>query len=267
MTTSRVLVNRSARSLSAVALSLMMMLGTSMTASADEADAKRLLKAMSDYLAAQQAISFAYDAILEVVTKDEQILALASSGNVTLNRPDKILAMRSSGFADVEMSFDGKTLTLLGKNLNIYAQEEIPGSVDNLVDELRKRNRPLPAADLLLTDPYEALMQDVVDIKDLGSGVIGGVECDYLAFRAKEVDWQIWIAQGERPYPCRYVISSKFMDGEPQYSIQVRDWKVGDEVAATDFSFEPPADAKKVDMKDLEGADELPEHFQIGEAQ
>jgi hypothetical protein len=267
MTTSRVLVNRPARSLSAVALSLMMMLGTSMTASADEADAKRLLKAMSDYLAAQQAISFAYDAILEVVTKDEQILALASSGNVTLNRPDKILAMRSSGFADVEMSFDGKTLTLLGKNLNIYAQEEIPGSVDNLVDELRKRNRPLPAADLLLTDPYEALMQDVVDVKDLGSGVIGGVECDYLAFRAKEVDWQIWIAQGERPYPCRYVISSKFMDGEPQYSIQVRDWKTGDEVAATDFSFTPPADAKKVDLKDLEGTDELPQHFQIGEDQ
>jgi hypothetical protein len=100
-----------------------------MTASADEADAKRLLKAMSDYLAAQQAISFAYDAVLEVVTKDEQILALASSGNVVLNRPDKILATRSSGFADVEMSFDGKTLTLLGKNLNIYAQQEVPGTV------------------------------------------------------------------------------------------------------------------------------------------
>ncbi len=267
MKKSRFLVNPSARSLSAVALSLMLMLGTSMTASADEADAKRLLKAMSDYLAAQQAISFDYDAILEVVTKDEQILALASSGSVTLNRPDKILATRSSGFADVEMSFDGKTLTLLGKNLNIYAQQEVPGTVDQLVDELRKHNRPLPAADLLLTDPYEALMQDVVDVKDLGSGVIGGVECDYLAFRAKEVDWQIWIAQGERPYPCRYVISSKFMDGEPQYSIQARDWKTGDEVAATDFSFEPPKDAKKVDLKDLKGMDELPEHFQIGEAQ
>jgi len=266
MTKSRLFFNPSARSLSAVALSLMLMLGTSMTASADEADAKRLLKAMSEYLAAQQTISFTYDAILEVITKDEQILALASSGSVTLNRPDKILATRSSGFADVEMSFDGKTLTLLGKNLNIYAQKEVPGTVDQLVDELRKHNRPLPAADLLLTDPYEALMQDVVDVKDLGSGVIGGVECDYLAFRAKEVDWQIWIAQGERPYPCRYVISSKFMDGEPHYSIQVRDWKAGDEVATTDFSFEPPTDAKKVDLKDLEGTDELPKHFQIGEA-
>jgi hypothetical protein len=267
MTTSRMLVRPSARSLSAMALSLVVTLGTSMTARADEADAKRLLKSMSDYLAAQQAISFAYDAVLEVVTKDEQILALASSGTVALNRPDKILATRSSGFADVEMSFDGKTLTVLGKNLNIYAQQEVPGTVDNLVDELRKHNRPLPAADLLLANPYEVLMQDVVDIKDLGSGVVGGVECDSLAFRAKEVDWQIWIAQGERPYPCRYVISSKVMDGSPQYSIQVRDWKTGDEVAATDFSFTPPADAKQVDLKDLEGTDELPQHFQIGEAQ
>ncbi|WPL24111.1 hypothetical protein Thiofri_04323 [Thiorhodovibrio frisius] len=267
MRTSRMLVNLYARGLTAATLSCMVLLGTSMQASADETDAKRLLKAMSDYLVAQQAISFDYDAMLEVVTTDEQVLALASSGAVTLNRPDKIIATRSSGFADVEMVFDGKTLTLLSKNLNLYAQEEVPGTVENLVDELRKRDRPLPGADLLLTDPYETLMHDVVDVKDLGSGVIGGVECDYLAFRTEEVDWQIWIAQGEQPYPCRYVVTSKLIDGAPQYSIQIKDWKAGDEVAATDFTFMPPADAKKVDLKNLEGADELPKNFQTGEAQ
>ena len=143
----------------------------------------------------------------------------------------------------------------------------MPGTVDYLVDEPRKQNRPLSAADLLLADSYEALMLDVVDVKDLGSGVIGGVECNYLAFRGKEVDWQIWIAQGERPYPCRYVITSKFMDGGPQYSIQTRDWKTGDEVAETDFSFKNLTDARKVDLKNLEGTDELPEHFTLGEAQ
>ncbi len=258
---------RSLRSLSAIALAMFVPFGISTGVSADEADAKRLLKAMSDYLAAQQAISFEYDAILEVITKDGQKLALASSGALVLDRPDKILATRSGGHADVEMSFDGKTLTILGKNLNIFAQQETPGTVDNLVDALRKQNRPLPAADLLLSDPYEALMLDVVDVKDLGSGVIGSVECNYLAFRAKEVDWQIWIAQGDRPYPCRYVINSTFMDGEPQYSIQIRDWKAGDEVAATDFTFKNSTDAKKVDPKDLKGIDALPAHFQIGEAQ
>ena len=45
-------------------------------------------------------------------------------------------------------------------------------------------------------------MADVTDVKDLGSGVIGGVECDHLAFRAKDTDWQIWIAQGEEPIPA-----------------------------------------------------------------
>ena len=233
---------------------------------ADEADAKRLLKSMSDYMTAQKALSFEYDATLEVVSKDDQKLALASSGNVTLNRPDKIHATRSGGFADVEMSFDGKTLTLLGKSAKLYAQLNVPGTVDHLVDELKdKYNRPLPAADLLLSNSYDALMLDVVDIKDLGSGVIGGVECDYLAFRAKEVDWQIWIAQGAKPYPCRYAITSHLIKGGPQYTIQTRNWKFGGEVAATDFSFKNPTNAEKVELENLKGTGELPDNFKIGE--
>lgn len=260
-------VKNAVRGMSALALSLTVMLGTSMAAKADEADAKRLLKSMSDYMAAQKIFSFKHDATLEIVTHDEQILALASSGAVTVNRPDKIRSMRAAGFADVETSFDGKTLTLLGKNLNIYAQIDVPGTIDHLIDELRsKHDRHLPAANLLLSNSYDALMRDVVDVKDLGSGVIGGVECDYLAFRKKEVDWQIWIAQGKRPYPCRYTITTKDLAGQPQYTIQISDWKTGDEVAATDFSFQNTTDAKKVELENLEGTGDLPPHFKIGES-
>ena len=39
---------------------------------ADDAQAKNLFKAMSDYLAAQQAISFDFDSTLEVVTDQDQ---------------------------------------------------------------------------------------------------------------------------------------------------------------------------------------------------
>ena len=203
------------------------------------------------------------------MTKDDQKLALASSGAVTLNRPDKIRATRSGGFADVEMLFDGKTLTLFGKSSNLYTQIGVPGTIEQLVDELRdKYNRPLPAADLILSNSYDELMLDVNDVKDLGSGVIGGVECDFLAFRKKEIDFQIWIAQGERPYPCRYVITTKDIAHSPQYSIQIRDWKTGDDVASDDFGFNNAASAKKIDLKDLKGImSELPQHFKIGGAQ
>lgn len=231
-------------------------------AHADEAQAKTLFKAMSDYLAAQQAISFAYDSTLEVVTDQEQKLGLASSGTLTLNRPDKLHATRTGGFANVEMVYDGKTLTMLGKNANAFAKAEEPGTIDQLVDVLRKKyHRPVPAADLLMSDPYNELMPLVVDAKDLGSGVIRGVECDHLAFRTEEVDWQIWIAQGDRPYPCRYVITSSKVKGSPQYTIDVRDWKTGDEVASDGFSLAIPEGAKELKPGDVPDFDELPALF------
>lgn len=262
------LLRRSAQKLSVAALSSMLLLGASASASADEADAKRLLKSMSDYLSAQKKLSFDYDATLEVVTKDQQKLALASSGSISLVRPDKLQMTRAGGFANVEVLFDGKTLTLLGKDANLYSQADAPGTIEQLIDELHnKYNRPLPAADLLLPNAYDLLMADVTDVKDLGSGVISGVECDYLAFRTEQVDWQIWIAQGDQPYPYRYVISSRLAPDSPQYSIQTRNWKTGAAVEVVNYSFKNSTDAKQVALKDLRGTGDFPDNFSMGEAQ
>ena len=194
---------------SALLLVLTAWMASSPPAVADQAQARSLLKAMTDYVGAQQSIAFDYDATLEVVTKDRQKLQLASSGTVSLARPDKIRTTRSGGFVDMETVFDGKTLTLFGKNKNLYTRVEVPGSLDNLVNELQKKfDRPLPAADLFITHAYDEITADVTDVKDLGSGVVGGIECDYFAFRAKDVDWQIRVTQGAKPRPCRYVITS-----------------------------------------------------------
>lgn len=251
--------------LSALAFALMVGWGAPPGAKADEVEAKSLLKAMSDYMAAQQVFSFGYDTSLEVVTKDQQKLLVASSGSMDIGRPDKFRATRSGGFANVEMVFDGKTLTLLGKDANLYAQVEVPGTLDQLVDVLRdKYHRPVPGADLLLSNVYDELMADVVDVKDLGSGVIGGTECDHLAFRKKDVDFQIWIAQGASPYPCRYVITTKDVEQGPQYSVQIRNWKTGSDVAAVDFAFKNGTGAQKIDLKQLTDIDELPSHLAVG---
>jgi len=246
----------------AVAIGAAGALMMSAAARADEGQAKALFKTMSDYLAAQNAISLDYDSYLEIVTSQEQKLGLASSGTVTLNRPNKIRATRTGGFANVELVFDGKTASLIGKNANFYAQAEGPGTIDQLVEELRdKYHRPLPAADLLMSNPYDQLMPLVKDAKDLGSGVIGGVECDHLAFRTEEVDWQIWIAQGARPYPCRYVITSTKIPGSPQYTIVVRTWKTGADAGSDSFKAEIPSGAQKVGPTELADFDELPGIF------
>ena len=232
----------------------------------DAPQARELLKAMSDYMAAQDRLAVDYDATFEVVTNAGQKLALASSGTVSLDRPDHLRATRAGGFADVETVFDGTTLTLLGKTVNTYTQVQEPGSVDQLVDVLRdKYGRPVAAGDLLLSDSYAALMEEVYDVKDLGSGVIGGVECDWLAFRTEAVDWQIWIAQGDKPLPCRYVITTKDMERAPQYTLDFRHWRTGDAVAADTYAFEAPAGATKIELEQLQAKmAELPGHFSTG---
>jgi hypothetical protein len=236
-------------------------------AHADDADARRLLKAMSDYMGAQKALAFQFDSSLDIVSVQQQKITLAASGSVVMHRPDKLHVTRRGGFTDMEMSFDGKTVTLLGKNSKMYAEVAAAGTIDQLVDVLRdKYHRPVPGADMLMSNPYKELMPEVTDVKDLGSGVIRGVECDHLAFRTAEVDWQIWIAQGPNPYPCRYVITSNKVSGAPEYRLDIRDWKTGAAVAADPFKVAIPAGAQKLTPEKIQELGDIPGIFKAAVA-
>lgn len=232
-------------------------------AHADATDGiKALVKSMTDFVAAQKSISFDMETDLEIVTTQGQRLSLASSGAIGLSRPDKIRVERKGGFADVAAVYDGKTLSILGRNLNLYAQVPIAGDLDHLIDELRdKYARPLPAADLLKSDSYSQIMTGATGIAYLGAGVILGQMCDHVAMRNDDVDLQIWIAQGDKPYPCRYTITSHAIPGQPQYSVEIWNWKSSPEPGNADFSFTPPAGAQAVEPAKLADTDELPAHL------
>ena len=57
---------------------------------ADDQAAEQMFKAMTDYLGKQDALSFTYDSTIEVITTDMQKMGLASSGTLSLKRPDKV---------------------------------------------------------------------------------------------------------------------------------------------------------------------------------
>jgi hypothetical protein len=240
-------------------LALLLAMVVSGTPSAKAEDAGTILKAMTDYVASQKVISVAYDSDIEVITSELQKIQFASSGQMLLSRPDKIRVSRVGGYADVELVFDGKMLTVLGKNINAFAQTDSSGSVDQLVGRLRGEfNVAVPGADLLLSKAYEELMGDVVESKHIGRGVIDGVECDHLAFRNTDVDWQLWVEVGSRPIPHKYIITSKAVTGAPQYTLRIKDWKTDVSVAADAFAFKPPANAKKIEFAALSDIDEVP---------
>jgi hypothetical protein len=238
-------------------LSAFLFIAPSSQAQSDDAD--KFLKALSEYMASQKNISLSFDTAVEVITPDVQKIQFASSGHLQMSRPDKLRASRTGGYADVELVFDGKTLTVYVKNINSYAQVDASGSIDQLVDRLRdKFSIVLPGADLLMSNVYDALTSDVIKGMYIGRGVIDGVECEHLAFRGQDTDWQIWIEVGNRPIPHKYVITSKAMAAAPQYTLVIRDWKTEEQPSANAFVFTPPKDAKNVEVAALPNIDEVP---------
>jgi hypothetical protein len=223
-------------------------------------DPAKLLKAMSDYLAGQKSLSAKFDSDVEIVTPELQKIQFSSSGEMKMNRPDKLRIRRTGGYADVELVYDGKTVSLYGNNAKSYVQADLAGGTDKMIDTLAGQSSVgLPGADLLLTNSYDELMANVTQGSHIGQGVVDGVECEHLAFRGPETDWQIWIEAGAKPVPRKYVITSKTVAGAPQYTLRIRDWKT-DANADADFTFKAPADATKValDSTAMIEFDEIP---------
>ncbi len=236
----RTLIRISATAASIAVLSL------AATQGARAEDPGKILKAMSDYLAGQKSLSAKFDSDIEAVTPELQKIQFTSSGEMKMNRPDKLRIRRTGGYADVELVYDGKQVSLYGNNAKSYVQADVAGGIDKVVDTLQGRSGAgMPGADLLLSNSYDELMANVIDSKHIGQGVVDGVECEHLAFRGPETDWQIWIETGAKPVPRKYVITSKTVTGAPQYTLKIRDWKT-DANADADFAFKPPADATKV---------------------
>lgn len=226
---------------------------------AQENDALKILKAMSDFLTSQSGFSAEFDADLEVITPDIQKIQFSSTGKVALSRPDKLRVERLGGYSHAELVFDGKMLTLVDRDRNVFAQTEAAGSIDQLIDRLRQDlGIEMPGGDLLLSNVYDDLSSRVIDAKHIGSGIVDGVECEHLAFRDADTDWQIWVETGDTPVPCKYVITSKTLAAAPQYTLRIYSWTFDPAPGADAFQFTPPDGAKKVALEELKNLDELP---------
>src|SRR5947207_5657864 len=68
-------------------------------------DAAKVLKAMTDYTAAQKSISATFDSDIEVVTPELEKVQFTSSGKLQLTRPDKLRVSRNGVYEDVQLIY------------------------------------------------------------------------------------------------------------------------------------------------------------------
>ena len=219
-----------------------------------EPQAEKLLKRMSDYLASRQQFTLKAESMLEAVLTSGQKLQYDSPATLMVSRPNKLRAHRKGDLANQEFFYDGKSLTLFNPRENLYATTAAPATLDETLDFAREKLDIIaPAAELLYKNAAEKMLKEATSGFVVGQSIVGSVKCTHLAFRGAEVDWQIWIEEGSRPLPRKFMITSKQVSGAPQFTVLIRSWDLAPKLSNQEFNFTPPKGAKKIEFLQLSG--------------
>jgi hypothetical protein len=213
-------------------------------------EADHLLRGMSASLGEQKAFTVKFDGKTDAILNSGQKVQVQSTGMVYVKRPGEKLRVDKRGDDGNAQAFsDGKTFTFYSVPQNGYVSTPASATLDATLERAQtsgKAEVEMPGADLLYSDPYTGLMEDVVSGESLGTSVVQGVPTHHLAFRGREVDWQIWIEDGPRQLPRKYVITSKKIEGSPEYEVLLSDWNLEPKFADNVFEFRPPPGAAPI---------------------
>jgi hypothetical protein len=215
--------------------------------------ATRILKKMSDYLSGLQQFSVRTQNTLEDHLVSGQRVDYDFSASVTVRRPNKLRAARQGDVLDQRFFYDGKTLTLYNPSDKVYGTAPAPDTIEKTIAFARESlGLLLPAADLLYRNVFPLLMEEVTRAAVVGKAVVGGVKCDHLLFSRPGVDFQIWVAEGKRPLPHKYVVISTATPPLLNITTVMSNWNLAPSAADALFAFKPPQGAKAIPFMSLE---------------
>ena len=213
-----------------------------------QAKASAILMRMADFLAGTQRFSVNVRADYDAIQKSGQRIEFGDMRKVTLSRPDRlrIEGERSDGVKTL-IVFNGKEIVLIDKTSDVYATAPQPGGLDDaIVYFVKDLGMQLPLAVLFLSQMPAELKDRVRSIDYVERTNIDGVPSHHLAARTDMVDFQIWVADGDRPLPQRIVITYKQAKGEPQFRAQFSDWNLAPVLDDSTFVAKPADGAQKV---------------------
>ncbi|WP_373498701.1 DUF2092 domain-containing protein [Desulfococcus sp.] len=230
-------------------LALLVTVSTDAQAQAPAVDpaAVQILKRMTDFLDGLQQFSVKTQSIIEELHVSGHRVDYDLSADVTVKRPNKLRAARTGELMNQRFFYDGKTLALYNPSQKVYATKTAPETIEKTIDFARETvGILLPAADLLYRNAFPLLMQDVTLAAVVGKTFVGGVKCDHVLFSRPGVDFQVWVAEGERPWPRKYVVTETAIPSMPSITTFLSDWNLAPAVDEARFSFVPPKDAQAI---------------------
>jgi hypothetical protein len=220
-----------------------------------DADALQILKGMTDYLEGLQSFSMHTENTYEDVLATGQKIQFHFESSIVAQRPDKLHVKRSDGMAKQLFVYDGAKFSIYDPEQDIVAVIDAPPTIDQFLHFARDvLDLVPPSGDLVYSNAFELLTAGLTSGFVVGETVITGTECVHLAFTTEVVDWQVWIATGDRPLPVRYVLTTADDPAQPQFVTTISKWNTEPEIKDGLFEFTPPETAMEIDFIRVDSA-------------
>jgi hypothetical protein len=207
------------------------------------------LRRMSNYITGLK--SFRVEAVTtdEKFTTDGAKIQEIQHSKVVVKRPGQLRVDRVGPSGHATFRDDGKQFIVYNRDKNVYAVAPAPPTLDAAIDDARDRLRiDAPGGDLLTSDPYGTLTEGLRLGRYIGLEPIDGVKAHHIDIIKKDVDVQLWIQDGPEAVPLRYIVTSKDMPGQPEFTIELRHWQPNVLVTRSSFALAVPIGAKRVEL-------------------
>ena len=213
-----------------------------------QAQARAILMRMAELLGGTQSYSVSLRAGYDAVQKSGQKIEFGESRKVTLSRPDRLRVEgeRSDGAKTLTV-FNGKEIVLIDAANKVYATAPQAGGLDDtVVYFVRDLGVRFPLAVMLMSRLPTEFEERVRSVDYVEKTSIHGALSHHLAARTDTVDFQIWVADGDKPLPLRVVLTYKMAAGQPQFWAQFFDWNLAPAITDSTFSAEVPEGLQKI---------------------
>ena len=215
--------------------------------------ADKILRKMSIYLNALEQFTIHLENSLDTLMENGQKIQRGRSIDVSIKRPNRLRADIIGDVLNQQLFYDGKNVTLYGKNVNYFATTKAPDTLESAMDYAEKSfGLVFPAADLIYKNAYGIMIADIQSGGYVGQSSVFGIECNHLAFQGSETDWQIWVENSVTPFPRKLVITSKWITGAPQFTVFLTEWNASASLQNDLFTFTKPSEAEEIQFLPIE---------------
>ena len=218
-------------------------------ATESQRQARAILTRMAEFLGKTQRFSVTVRGAYDAVQESGQKIEFGETRKVTLSRPENRLRVEGEHSDGTKLLtvFNGKEITLVDSRSNVYATAQQTGSLDEtIIHFVRDLGVRLPLAAMLLSRLPAELDERVRAIDYVEKTNIYGAPAHHLAVRGDSVDFQVWVADGDKPLPQRVVLTYRDAPGQPQFWALLSDWNLAPAISDATFTAAIPKGAQKV---------------------